>query len=169
MAGTLTSKEIAVECARLLEPVTRHVRAKMGDEAADLTGGCLFKALISYDHARSNGLDSYARAKTLFLVVEALRELDGRKGTRRYAMTSATVGVGDWDAPATCPDSPPDHDDQLRKTFDVVENATPLGRLILMGRVLCNLTDTDLCGLINVSQTQIRNETLALQRSVSLG
>lgn len=166
----LSESDIATHCRNLLDPVTRHIRKKMGAEAAEHAGSCLFESLRKYDASHGMSIRSWVLSKTPLLVIEAMRELDGRKGTARYAAQAARTTIEDFDA------SEVDHDvsealagqESLAAAMKTIEETSRLQRWILMGRVLGGFTNADLKGIVDVSEKQIRREVNNLRQLVSL-
>jgi len=169
-ASPLTPAEISLWSSRLLGPVTAHVRKHLGEEASDLTGGCLFKALHLYDKSRGD-IEPYAKSKTHFLVIEEVRSLEGRKGTARHEANRKRSSVEDYDA---AEESDPSEDlreaESLRNMVKTLETAggPGYGICILIGKIFCGCTETQLQGVLGVSKTTIYEQTAALRQLVPL-
>lgn len=165
--NSLTDTEIDAHCGNLLPSVTRYITRTMGEEAATHTGECLFEALRKYERGRGDVLP-YARSKTRLLVIEALRRIDGRKGTAKYAATSTKCDLADYDGfeVADDPGDRIEHDEALIQTLKVIDRAAKMQRVLLFARLLVGLTDKEIQRITDVSETKIRTETLSLRELV---
>lgn len=137
----LTEAEISQHCKDLLDPVTRYVAKSLGDEASDHTGLCLWQALQKYDPSKGN-LIPFAKTKTRLLVIEAMRQLDGRKGSAKYAANSTKTQIEDFDGQYTDQEvgRAAEASEALAKTMKRIEIAASYQRWIMIGRALCNFT-----------------------------
>lgn len=159
----LTKAEIDKECNRLLAPVSRYILNALGDEAASYTGLCLFKALEAYEPVKGD-IDGYARSKTRLLVIDELRRVDGRKGSHKYKALSTKSGIESYDEPdLSDPSESMAHHDELVRSLQILGRATKFQRILLLGRLLVGLTDTEIQRLTNASKTKIWSESLSLR------
>lgn len=137
----LTEAQVEQHCRELLEPVTRYIAKTLGDEASDYTGSCLWAALQRYEESHG-ALIGYAKTKTKLLVIDAMRSVDGRKGSAKYTANASRNQIEDFDHA---------EDDEaveqgllaseaLSRTMKQIEIAACYQRWIMIGRALCNFT-----------------------------
>ncbi len=170
MPQTLSDKEIEAHCGTLLVPVTRYIAKTMGDEASTHTGECLLMALRKFDGSRGNIL-SYARTKTRLLVIEACRRVNGRKGTARYDANASRSEIEEFDGFTVDadPSGRMEEEESLGRVLKTIDRAPRLQRIILFSRFLAGLSDQEIQGFFNVSQTKIWSESVSLRQLVPSG
>lgn len=161
----LSDDEISDLCSQHLGPLTAIIEKRLGREAADHTGICLFEALRAYDQAKNPDLMAWLRYKVKNLVLEKIRSFDGRKGTARHAAMSAKTSVEDFDSPI--PDTPDQRSggrEELQQALKAIEDSGKLARLILIGRFFGSFSNKEIGLLTNVDRTQIHREATRLQQ-----
>lgn len=167
---TLTPKEISTHCSLWLNPMTRHVKGSLGGEASNHVGWCLLQALKKFESTCGRSVRNWVFYKTPLLVIEAMRELDGRKGTLRHSSQAATSTLEGFDASEVIPEVGEglERQESMAATMKTIEETQRLQRWILLGRVVGGFTNTDLQGITGVTEKQIRRETSHLRRLVSV-
>ncbi len=168
----LTDREVEAYCGEFLAPVTLYIGRKLGPEAADLTGGCLLQALRNYDKSRTAlaSLPSWVRSKTRYLVIEALRSQDGRKGGYKYAARAAQTTLEDFDA---LPEQPHvgealEAEESLLSALRKAAGAGRLQRWLILGR-LYDFTVKDIQESTDVSPDKIYKEAAHLRQLLAAG
>lgn len=169
MAG-LTDKQIATHAGRLLDPMTKLVAKKLGQNAADHAGSCLYDALKKYDTERSEDLDQFVRNKTLNLVKDTIRELDGRKGTARYEANRRSVQEFDaYDAvEKTESVTRLEKREQLAQALNTMNGLRAVPRWLLLAKMFGDFTNVDLTRILNVSERQLCRESAELRQLLSV-
>ncbi len=163
----LSPQEIRNHCSTYLVPVTDIIRRKLGDEAADLTGLCLLKALRKYKPVRGD-LAVYLKTKTYLLVVDELRTQDGRKGTQRHEFFSRQFALEDYDESVS--ETAPDTDDAgMGQVIKMIESTALLQKAILIGQVLGEFTYADFKRGWDVSESTIHRSVAEIRQSLSTG
>ena len=167
--NALTPSEVDQWCQKLLAPVTAMVRKNLGEEAADLAGGCLFNALRLYDKSRGD-LTAYAKSKTYNMVIDACRSFNGRKGSARQVANARHSALEEYDAPEApqVPGAALEEAEAVCHAIKTISRVKGIQSCILIGRVLCGFTNVELQRVLNVSQTKIYDETASLRQHVSL-
>lgn len=170
----LTPAEISSWCEKLLKPLTRNVWSKMGEQASEHTGECLHRALCLFDGPREPGrVESYAATKTMYLVIERCRSLQGRKGSARYAAVSSQTALQDFDedtemhgmSEAGGVEDELDAEENLARAAKWIESSVRLQKAVLIGRVFGEFSDADLRKILDVPQATL----YGLKRNVLAG
>ena len=157
----LTDTQIEEHCRTHLVPLTRYVASKLGDEASTYTGECLLRALRAYDETRGN-IGPYLRVKTYNLVMDVLRSMHGRRGSKKYEAQASHVSVEDFDLPAgQAPDESAESDEAFNIMVKTLERASGVRRAILLGRS-GGMSNEYIQGTLDVSQETMRIEGLAI-------
>lgn len=168
----MTKDKIESECRRLLVPITRHIENELGAEASEHAGGCLFEALVNYTPERGN-IETWARFKTKFLVIEVMRSLSGRKGGTRYAAKASQTTFEEINEPIDLQAQESivgasDGQDSLRQTLLVIACANPLQQILLLGKIFGGFATKEITGVAaDVSEVHLRREAHNLRQLLS--
>ena len=152
------------EVLRLLHLAEAIVKSRSGIAAVEHTGECLAAAILSFDPSRGETLERWVKFKVPLMVIQRIRDLDGRKGTGRYRFNKSVSHPEEMESAA---DHAPELDgEELQEAIRTAGKIRGYGRWIVLGRMLGGFNDRELSHIIGVTSGHVANKLTEIRESI---